>query len=182
MSIIVETGSIVAGAETYVSVTDADTYHSNRNNTAWAAAITATKEAALRAATAYVDGKYRKRWKGRKVQPVAQPLEWPRTGVSVANSGSGLASAFTDVGVNGLSLIPYNQIPQRLKDATCEAALRALAGPLSADAASNIKREKLDVMETEYFSPSASAPVYPVIDNLLSDYIQAIGSNSAVRG
>ena len=43
MSLIVEDGTGLAGAESYVSVTDADTYHDKRGNTAWATLTTAQK-------------------------------------------------------------------------------------------------------------------------------------------
>lgn len=161
MALTVETGTVVAGAESYVSVADCDTYHSNRGNAGWSG-INAVKEAALRKATAYIDGKYRSRWKGGKVSTI-QPLCWPRWGVEDAD-GIFLSNA---------------TIPPRLKDAVCEAALRSLTADLAADVEPGIKRQKVDVIETEYFG-GAGIVQYQVIDQLLSDFIRS--GNDLVRG
>ena len=163
MSLVVETGQIISGAESYVSAADATTYHTNRGNTAWTG-TDAVKEAALRKAAAYLDGHYRNRWKGCRVQTLIQPLEWPRESVVV----------------QGGYTFPSNSIPQRLKDAQCELALRALSGDLATDAASNVKREKIDVIETEYFAGTTNQVVYTAVEQLISDYLK--NSNDLIRG
>lgn len=56
MALIVEDGTGLADAESYLSVADADTYHADRNNEAWQDYSTAEKEAALRKATQYITG------------------------------------------------------------------------------------------------------------------------------
>ena len=174
MSLTVETGAIVSGAESYVSASDCDTYHSNRGNTSWSSATTANKEAALRKATAYVDGRYRNRWKGCRVDALIQPLEWPRANVPYENNGER---------VTYQSYLPITTIPQRLKDAVCEAALRALSGELAPDIDASLVRKKIDVLEWEY-RPGAvpGQQTYQIIDQLLSDYLKPMGSCDAVRG
>lgn len=159
--ITVETGAGVDGAESYISVADCDTYHANRNATLWTG-IDSVKEAALLKAATYLDGYYRARWKGFQVLPNIQAMEWPRYNVN----------PFMSIDV----------IPQRLKDAQCELALRALTAELAADATGNIKREKVDVLETEYFANSVPKQVYTVVDQLLSDYVTPLGSGYVVRG
>jgi hypothetical protein len=78
MALIVETGQAGSTSESFASVADADLYHSNRGNTAWAAiASTALKEAALRKATDYMEQSYRLRWLGYR-HTEAQALSWPR--------------------------------------------------------------------------------------------------------
>ena len=68
MALIVEDGSIVTGAESYISVADASTYHSNRGNTAWASLSTdAIREQCLRKATDFMRQAYRSRWQGYRV-------------------------------------------------------------------------------------------------------------------
>ena len=121
MALITEDGSIVAGAESYCSVSDADAYHAARNNAAWASAATAYKEAALRAATAYLDTTYR--WNGDRVS-MAQALYWPRV----------------SVWVDGYD-VPSDKIPQSLVHACAELALRALTAPLFSDAESQYVEE-----------------------------------------
>jgi hypothetical protein len=170
MALVIETGAIVAGAESYVSAADATTYHTARGNTLWTG-TDAVKEAALRKATTYLDGKYRNRWKGYKVRPVpqdgvtTQALEWPRYDVVISDY-----------------IFPYDEIPQRLKDACCELALRALSAPLADDITAGVKRERVDVIETEYFQGAAPGTTYQIVDQLLSDYLKPSGSADLLRG
>ena len=174
MAIIVETGEIVPNAESYVSVAECDLYHANRGNSLWTG-IDSVKESALRKAVAYLDGNYRSRWKGDRVSFGTQALEWPRYNVEVPGGGLFGFAAFNN-------WLPSDSIPQRLKDAQCELALRALTAELAADATGNIKREKVDVLETEYFANSVPKQVYTIVDQLLSDYITPLGSGYVVRG
>lgn len=167
----VETGSIVSGANSYVSAADATDYHTARGNSAWTG-TDAVKEAALLKAAAYLDGHYRNRWKGCKVRPVpsdglaTQLMEWPRDYVEVSGY-----------------LFPFDDIPQRLKDAQCELALIALSADLAPNISAGIKREKVDVLETEYFAGSpAGTTVYTAVNNLLSDLLKSTNSCDAVRG
>lgn len=178
MALVIETGSIVAGAESYADVAYCDTYHSNRGNAAWSALVTADKEAALRKACAYLDGHYRPRWKGLRVNYVTQPLEWPRINVNIANTELNTLYAY---GYN--SFVPVDQIPQRIKDAQCELALRTLSGDLAADANGSVRREKLDVIETEYAPGKVPGEItYQAVDHLLSDYLKPTGSTELQRG
>ena len=160
MAIIVETGTGAATSQSYVSTVDCTAYHAARGN-----AFTGTEsvlEAALLRAATYLDGYYRARWKGFQVLPNVQAMEWPRYNVN--------------------PFMPIDVIPQRVKDAQCELALRALTAELAADATGNIKREKVDVLETEYFANSVPKQVYTIVDQLLSDYITPLGSGYVVRG
>ena len=165
MALIIELGSIIAGADSYVAVTDCDTYHLNRGNAAWTG-TDAVKEAALRKAVAYLDGHYRNRLKGVMVDPINQLLAWPRY----------------DVVIDGV-MLASDTIPQRLKDAQCELALIALTADLAPNVSAGIKREKVDVMETEYFAGApAGTTVYTSVNNLLADYLKSINSGDVVRG
>ena len=171
MAIIIETGAIVAGAESYISAADATTYHTARGNTSWTG-TDAVKEAALRKAASYLDGHYRNRWKGCKVRPVpsdgldTQSMEWPRDYVEISGY-----------------LFPFDEIPQRIKDAQCELALIALSADLAPSVAAGVKREKLDVLETEYFAGApAGTTVYTAVNNLLADLLKPLNACDAVRG
>lgn len=168
MSLVIETGGIIPGANSYVSAADATTYHTARGNTAWTG-TDAVKEAALLKAAAYLDGHYRNRWKGRKVEPTIQDLEWPRYDVCVSEAGP----FFLDSDV----------IPQRVKDAQCELALIALSADLAPAVSAGVRREKVDVLETEYFAGApAGTTVYTVVNNLLADYLRPLNSRDVVRG
>lgn len=165
MALTIEDGTIVAGAESYVSASDATTYHTARGNIAWTG-TDAVKEAALLKAAAYLDGHYCTRFKGIKLSPVDQSLQWPRIFVSI----------------DGYAL-PTDTIPQRLKDAQCELALIALSSDLAPNVSAGIKREKVDVLETEYFAGvPAGTTIYTSVNNLLADLLKPLNSSDITRG
>ena len=74
MALVVEDGTGLSTAESYISVADADTYHSDRGNALWTG-TDAVKEEALRQATEYLDATYD--WKG-SISLTTQALNWPR--------------------------------------------------------------------------------------------------------
>lgn len=161
MALVVETGAVVAGAESYVSVSDADTYWSNRNDTVWAALSTGAKEAALRIATRYLDSNYT--WLGEIVNQ-DQLLDWPRYAV-VDRDGRGYDS---------------DEIPIALKDALCELAYQQSQAALDvADTSRKVTREKLGPMETEYTDYGSDAKTFGWIDKLVGKLTK--GGSSTTR-
>lgn len=138
--------AIIVGTNTYLSVSDADTYWSNRGNTDWSAASTAAKEAALREATQYVDGAFN--FIGTQV--ITNVLAWPRDNVFVEQGN-----------FYGLTYI-NTVIPPQVKNATAELALEALTARLAPTLARGgaVKREKVDVIEVEYMNFAPSSKVY----------------------
>ena len=110
MAFVVEDGTGLANANSYMAVADADTYHTDHSaSTTWSGASTANKEKALRLATQYLDAKYEMRWVGTR-HSLAQALEWPRSYVVLYDTYS----------------ISTLTIPQNLKDACAELALKQL--------------------------------------------------------
>lgn len=165
MALSIEDGTIIAGAESYVSAAECTTYHAARGNAAWTG-TDAVKEAALLKAAQYLDGHYCNRFKGSKYQPLDQTMQWPRVGVFIDGH---LLDAYT--------------IPQRLKDAQCELALIALSADLAPSVSAGIKREKVDVLETEYFAGApVGTTVYTAVNNLLVDLLKPLNTCEAVRG
>ena len=71
MSLIVEDGSGLAAAESYISVVDADAHHASRGTAeaSWVGLDTDIKEQCLRRATDFMLETYRGRWKGVMVKP-----------------------------------------------------------------------------------------------------------------
>src|SRR6187549_997723 len=120
MSLIVEDGTARADAESYISVADANSYHVSRGtpDADWADLDTADKESALRRATDYMLATYRLRWKGSPVNGT-QALDWPRYNVQRDQSF--------------LTYIQPTVIPNEVKRACAELAVRAHAGPLTQD-------------------------------------------------
>lgn len=163
MALIVEDGTGKSDAETYVSVADADTYHTAYGNpSAWSGAATGDKESALRKAAQYLDAKYRLSWKGtRSVQ--TQALAWPRMDV-------------TDF--DGYDL-DANALPQKLKDAASVMALRSIGEDIYPDVSSpgDISEETVRVgpitESIKYTGGRSQLKSYTLVEELLSDLIGA---------
>lgn len=158
MAIVVEDGTGKTNADSYISVADADTYNTAHNaDTVWDAATTAAKEKALRLATQYLDNNYNGRWFGSRSND-DQALAWPRSGVE---------------DIDGYA-IENDEMPQKLKDACVEAAVRSANGTSlmpDIDEPGNIKREhdKVDVIESEveYVGGKSQIALFRIIDKLL---------------
>ena len=151
MALIVEDGSVVTGADSYISVTDATTYFDNHSApTTWTSSNTAKKEGALRYATTSVDGMFL--FTG-EVFSLTQPLAWPRSD----------ATDYED------RTIATNTVPQRVKDATCELALLHLTKPLNQnyDRGGETKIEEVGPIKVEYFSNASVEPFIPMIVRII---------------
>ena len=114
MSLVVEDGSGLANADAYVSLEECDDYHVSMGNAAWVADDDdadniAAREAAIRKATAFIDRKYNGRFLGRR-QGTSQALMWPR---------------WNAIDEDGFVI---EDVPDAVKYAACEAALRAFQG------------------------------------------------------
>lgn len=165
----------------YGTTTGADAYHLASGNTAWSG-TEADKAAALTRASAYVDslalgkrtsGTTYTMFAGTKTGGRDQELAWPRTGAYDADG--------TDISATS---VPYEVVY-----ATYEAALRELTQPgyLSPDyvPAQSIKREKVDVLETEYNAPSADMtnpmqPVTTLVQSMLAPLLVVSATSSSV--
>ena len=130
MTLIVEDGSCVPGAESYVAVNDCQTYATNRALAFDTTSLPAA-EAALRRATAYVDTKYRLRFPGYRTLRRAQPLEWPRAEAFYYQPDTATRTPFfiDPRAFYPYDLIPMNAIPIEITKAVCEGAIRELAEP-----------------------------------------------------
>ena len=99
MALVTTAGA--ANADSYATLTEANTYHTDRRYPAlsvWAAATDATKEAALRSAAILLDRMFD--WTGGPVDSV-QARAWPRTGMVTRNGfeipSSGATSIVIDL-------------------------------------------------------------------------------------
>ena len=79
MALIVEDGTGLANAESYISVADCDALLVSwgRSTSEWEALTEATKEGLLRNSTMYIDSNYAGKWSG-EVLNSTQALSWPR--------------------------------------------------------------------------------------------------------
>lgn len=158
MALIVEDGTGLADAESYISVSDADTWHANRGNTAWAAFDTTKKEQLLRTATDYM-ALYAGAWVGRRVT-ATQALDWPRIGGEAF--GFCIASDF---------------VPLPVANACALLAIKATAsGGLTPDTKQAVKRKKVGPLEVEYQDYSSATKRYRGVDALLGQYLAGGGN------
>lgn len=165
MALVVEDGTIIAGANSLASAAFADAYFDERGVTAWGN-IDDT-DAALIGGTAYIVNRYRNRWAGRVALHSTQSLPWPRH------------YAYDDEGRR----IATNVIPVAVKQAVCEAALRFGRGDtlnpdvtLSAGIISESKSVANAVSKSVTYARSTvvddSRPTITIIDDLLRGYVR----------
>lgn len=180
MALITENGTGMATAESYISVSDADTYFAGRGITLWATLLEAEKEQALRRATDYLLQVYRLRWKGSRVNGT-QALDWPRSFVERDDYEFAGLNGTTQIG--GRFYFPSDEVPVEVARACAEMAFKAASGELAPDLARATVREKVDVIEVEYDRYASQYVKYRAIDNLLSPFLTSIGGafRSVVR-
>lgn len=172
MALIVEDGTAKSDAESFISVTDADTYFSNRGNATWAALTTTQKEQNLRKGTDYMEQVYRERWKGVRATS-SQALSWPRQYVEVEEAyyvdPASVYRAFQTY------YYPSDEVPTQVKNACAEMAYKASSGELAPDIDRVTSREKLGPMEVEYQDYGKPYKQYRAIDNMLSIFLKMTG-------
>ena len=153
MALIVEDGTGLSTANTYVSLAEVDAYFTLSATTTWTGTDDAKNAAIIRSARA-LDGMFT--WPGVKLVST-QALQWPRS-EAIDTSG------YTIDGV-----------PQAVKNAQCEAALIELvsAGSLTPelDRGGAVIREKIGPLETEYASNAPSMTVYNTIKYALASIL-----------
>jgi hypothetical protein len=158
VALIVEDGSQVSGAESYISLTAAAAYHSARGNAAWAALASDTvREQLLRKATDYMIEVYRQAWQGRRVT-ATQALDWPRYGVYL----------------DGF-LSDDDFVPVEVQNACAVLALKAQSGPLVQDTTQTRVRVKVGPIETEFDPYSPQTKRYTSIDRMLAPFLTYSG-------
>ena len=132
MTLTVEDGTEVTGANTYVTDVEFVAYAAARGMSI--ATSAANREIQLIKAMDYIEG-HRARFKGNK-NTQAQPLQWPRYSVYI----------------DGFYL-DDDEIPQELKDGQMEAAIFINSSEILKNGTTqNVSREKLDKLEVAYFS------------------------------
>ncbi len=158
---IVEDGSGVPGANSYVTVEEADDYLVQNIHVSekWAALDTNTKQYLLSWASRYLD--QHARWNGYPTYPSAR-LKWPRSYVRVDGQ-----------------LIDPHTIPQPIKDATCELARYLLENDLGdVREQDGLEKIKVDVIEIVFRSGYKLPKMPPELQWMLAGYGYLTGSGS----
>lgn len=154
--------AFTVGVNSFVSVADADAYFTDRGNASWTGTDT-EKENALIRGTDYLVQKYTARWRGT-LTSLSQVLPWPRIGV-VTSDGQIIAST---------------TMPAAVENATSEMGLRALSNSdLFADTGAgteSLKRNKVDVLEKEFFQGASTQNTYTNVVAMLKDYTINFGN------
>ena len=168
MTLIVEDGSGLSSANSYVPLADADAYFAARGVADWTAigATASSREAALMQGCRYLENAYRGRWKGFRVHE-RQALAWPRCDSAPAGGGASAGpGALTDL--DGFA-IPTDAVPQRVKDVNCEAALLSLRAVDLSEAAMPPLRSRAAGDTREVFAAAHADrnPALIAIDRLL---------------
>lgn len=176
MALIVETGQGVAGANTFADVAYADAYFAASGETGWTGE-NAAKEAALVRAGRYLNGL---RWIGDKVDRVHQAMCWPRYIVPLPGSSGGIY-----LGYAYANCWPSNEIPEAVKQAQCEAALRYLAGTEmlpDLERGGQVVMERVDIITTQYASGAPAGTRFLAVEALLRPFLKSSASVDLVRG
>lgn len=168
MALTVETGAIVAGANSYASRAAAATYHADRGNVAWATlaaagpALEAAQDALLLRAAELLDRSFA--WRG-SIASETQAMRWPREGATDRDGREIAADA----------------IPTAIVAAQCELALLLAAGAGVGGAAGSIaagpmKRVKAGSVEVEWQGKAGAVPAAAsnVLPNGAGEYLDRI--------
>jgi hypothetical protein len=168
MPLVIENGSLVQDANSYVSVADARLYAEARASTL--PEDNAAVEAALFVAMDYLES-LRAEYQGAKVSPGVQSLQWPRNGVVI----------------DGWD-VPNTFIPSELISAQIQLAIESASGTdlMPTGDGREVIREKVDVLETEW-SPGAGGspqPIFAKVRAFLAPLLQSggLGRMKVTRG
>lgn len=165
MAFTVETGTGSPSSNSYASVADAQTHFTDRGLTALAAKTTAELQAALIAATDYIDSKFS--FSGSRVS-ATQALSWPRSGSSDGEEGIDIAD---------------NTIPAAIRRATIVLAGKYLEGTTlleDLDRGGGVSSVKVGPVAISY-SPDADPSTVFGITGLLKGLFAASDGTSRVQ-
>lgn len=171
MTLTVETGAGLANSQSYLSVADFKSY-AFANYAVTDPVSDEAVEQALRRATRYIDGRYRTRFSGYRTLAYTQALEWPREGVVLDWLPTSGYLHLYNYNSGAVLLLANNIIPQQLKDAVAEAAIRELASPKSLTPdrkpSGQVLVQTVGPISTTYANVADARPIVTVIDELLT--------------
>lgn len=182
MSIVVETGAVVAGANSFVSLGDF-LAHCDARNRDYSSYSDEQQEAALVSFSDYLNSLP---WRGFKTNR-ANPMCWPRYGEDLSGWNEIVQPASAWLGVvdaNGY-IIGVAEIPAEVVDAQCEGAWLILQGNVMEpvlERGGMLKREKYDVIEFEYFSGANPVTVFTPVTNRLRGLLKSGSTMDIARG
>lgn len=173
MALVVEDGSGLSTADSYISRDDADTYIGDYSNDSdWSGASNDDKDRALRRATEWLDGRYADQWLGYR-KSTDQALSWPRTGVYDRDG----------------NYVDADSVPAEVERSTALIAVEYIKGTdldnSNLDGSISMKRSKVGDLEQELEyqgSLPARASYFPTVDGLLKKRGLILSANMTARG
>lgn len=160
MALIIEDGTIVANAQSYMNVADLRTFAGLRG-----VAVPSSDEACERLLIKAMDAleEFATKWKGQKVS-ATQPLAWPRSGAVIDDVNQ-----------------PSNEIPRELEYAQLQLALEANQNDLQPNEEQRqVVKEKVGPIEMTYenkgrvMGVSAFAKPMALIRPLLKNHLNLV--------
>lgn len=150
MALVPEDGTGLPNADSYVSVSEADSYWADHGSpSSWTGAATASKESALRYATIWVDNNFA--WPGEVVSDT-QALRWPRGGVVDDERRP----------------IDSDVIPVRLKSAVMQLANEHIAsGDLSESETHGLEEVEAGPVRVRFVGSAGKRRAYPFVEVIL---------------
>jgi hypothetical protein len=164
MTLIVETGLVVAGAESYNSVAEITTYHANRGNTDWGLLSAPVQEQCARKATDYMIQVYRSRWKGIRYSAL-QTLDFPRD----------LVYLEAYVGAPA-PLMATNIVPVEVKNAHAELSRLVATEDLYPDTEQQVLEEVIGPLTFKYDRLSPTSKQHNKVNAMLKPYLNSNAS------
>lgn len=162
LTLIKEDGTGKVDANAYASAADGDAYHEGHlYASAWMAAVTANKEAALVFASRLIDSQFQ--FGGAKANE-AQALQWPREDCRDPDGADFLAS---------------NAVPKGIVNATCEMARELLiADRTAAPPGEGLKYQNVGPNQTGYDKSDTRPVISHVAQAMLAKYGALLKSRS----
>lgn len=176
MALIVEDGTGVADANSYVSLDDCADYCTEQGLTFPASPSLPAEQAIVRA-TRSLDAQYESKYPGTRTFGRDQSLGWPRHDIDNSSTGD----LVTDTEGN---TIEDEEIPIEIVRATCELAARELTEAQSTmpDLDRSILSEKAGPVSITFAANAREQTVFPVVDGILAPLIGGGGAGSLLFG
>jgi hypothetical protein len=115
--LVVEDGTIVAKANSFLTLDEANAIAQDAMDTVWLGATDVNKKVALIKGARYMQAKYRLRWSGARMDAF-QALDWPRRGVAVPDFYDPFyTNPFVPITFERGAFVPTNVVPTEVKAA-----------------------------------------------------------------
>lgn len=166
MALIIEDGTVVANANSYVTLVEARAYALARGVTL--SGTDSEVEILAIKAMDYLEAQ-RGKYQGRKTDPDNQVLQWPRK----------------EVYIDCDEVVDQNTIPQELKDAQCQLIIEGHNSVVLQPnlTSGEVRREKLPHLEIEYNDKGGSSvsPVMTAVRSLLDPLFFRCGNKFSLH-